>query len=84
VQSLFHVQMKIVKYSSFLSPTIEFISAMGVAITLVYAYYARIEWNTFLSIVFALFVSYEPVKNSAPSTTISSAASAPSTVWKKC
>jgi subfamily B ATP-binding cassette protein MsbA len=62
VQSLFHVQMKIVKYSSFLSPTIEFISAMGVAITLVYAYYARIEWNTFLSIVFALFVSYEPVK----------------------
>jgi subfamily B ATP-binding cassette protein MsbA len=62
VQSLFHVQMKIVKYSSFLSPTIEFISAVGVAATLVYAYYARIEWNTFLSIVFALFVSYEPVK----------------------
>jgi subfamily B ATP-binding cassette protein MsbA len=62
VQSLFHVQMKIVKYSSFLSPTIEFISALGVAATLVYAYYARIEWNTFLSIVFALFVSYDPVK----------------------
>ncbi len=62
VQSLFHVQMKIVKYSSFLSPTIEFISAIGVAATLVYAYYTRIEWNTFLSIAFALFVSYEPVK----------------------
>jgi subfamily B ATP-binding cassette protein MsbA len=62
VQSLFHVQMKIVKYSSFLSPTIEFISALGVAATLIYAYYARIEWNTFLSIAFALFVSYEPVK----------------------
>ena len=62
VQSLFHVQMKIVKYSSFLSPTIEIISAVGVAATLVYAYYARIEWNTFLSIAFALFVSYEPVK----------------------
>ena len=62
VQSLFHVQMKIVKYSSFLSPTIEFISALGVAATLVYAYYSRIEWNTFLSIAFALFVSYDPVK----------------------
>ena len=62
VQNLFHVQMKIVKYSSFLSPTIEFISAIGIAATLVYAYYARIEWDTFLSIVFALFVSYEPVK----------------------
>ena len=62
VQSLFHVQMKIVKYSSFLSPTIEFISSLGVAATLIYAYYARIEWNTFLSIAFALFVSYEPVK----------------------
>jgi subfamily B ATP-binding cassette protein MsbA len=33
-----------------------------VSATLVYAYYARIEWNTFLSIVFALFISYEPVK----------------------
>jgi subfamily B ATP-binding cassette protein MsbA len=62
VQSLFRVQMKIVKYSSFLSPTIEFISAVGVAATLIYAYYTRIEWNTFLSIAFALFISYEPVK----------------------
>jgi ATP-binding cassette, subfamily B, bacterial MsbA len=62
VQSLFRVQMKIVKYSNFLSPTIEFISAIGVAATLIYAYYTRIEWNTFLSIAFALFVSYEPVK----------------------
>ena len=62
VQSLFAVQMKVVKYSSFLSPTIEFISAMGLAVTLVYAYKAHIEWNVFLSIAFALFVSYEPVK----------------------
>ena len=62
VQDLFRVQMKIVKYSSFLSPTIEFISSVGVAATLIYAYYARIEWNIFLSIVFALFISYEPIK----------------------
>jgi subfamily B ATP-binding cassette protein MsbA len=62
VQGLFSVQMKIVKYSSFLSPTIEFISSIGVAATLVYAYKAHIEWNVFLSIVLALFISYEPVK----------------------
>lgn len=62
VQSLFTVQMKVVKYSSFLSPTIEFISSVGVAFTLVYAYKVGLEWNIFLSIVFALFVSYEPVK----------------------
>lgn len=62
VQALFRVQMKIVKYSSFLSPTIEFISAVGVAITLVYAYYAHLEWKIFLSIVFALFICYEPIK----------------------
>ena len=62
VQSLFSVQMKVVKYSSFLSPTIEFISSIGVALTLVYAYKVHLEWNIFLSIVFALFVAYEPVK----------------------
>jgi subfamily B ATP-binding cassette protein MsbA len=62
VQSLFSIQMKVVKYSSFLTPTIEFISSLGIAVTLVYAYHARIEWNTFLSIVLALFVCYEPIK----------------------
>ena len=62
VQNLFAVQMKVVKYSSFLSPTIEFISSLGVAVTLVYAYKVHLEWNIFLSIVFALFVAYEPVK----------------------
>jgi subfamily B ATP-binding cassette protein MsbA len=62
VQSLFHVQMKIVKYSSFLSPTIEFISSVGVGATLIYAYYGRIQWNDFLTIVLALFIAYEPIK----------------------
>jgi subfamily B ATP-binding cassette protein MsbA len=62
VQKLFASQMKVVKYSAFLSPTIEFISSVGIAATLVYAYRAHIEWTTFLSIVFALFVAYEPVK----------------------
>jgi ATP-binding cassette, subfamily B, bacterial MsbA len=62
VRSLFHVQMKIAKYSSFISPTIEFICALGVSATLVYAYYGRIPWNEFLSIVLALFIAYEPVK----------------------
>jgi subfamily B ATP-binding cassette protein MsbA len=62
VQSLFRVQMKIVKYTSFLSPTIEFISSVGVAATLVYAYYGKMPWNDFLSIVLALFIAYEPIK----------------------
>jgi len=62
VQSLFSVQMKVVKYSSFLTPVIEFISSLGIAFTLIYAYKVQLEWNIFLSIVFALFVSYEPVK----------------------
>ena len=62
VQNLFLVQRKLVKYSSFLSPTIEFISSLGVAVTLVYAYKVHLEWNVFLTIVFALFIAYEPVK----------------------
>jgi subfamily B ATP-binding cassette protein MsbA len=62
VQSLFHVQMKIVKYSSFLSPTIEFISSLGIAGTLVYAYYANIPWTSFMFIVGAIYFAYEPIK----------------------
>ena len=62
VQNLFWAQRKLVKYASFLSPAIEFISSLGVAVTLVYAYKVHLEWNVFLTIVFALFIAYEPVK----------------------
>lgn len=59
---LFHVQMKVVKYSQVLSPTIEFIASLGIAFSLYYAYHAGITLAVFTSILTALFACYEPVK----------------------
>lgn len=55
-------QMKVVKYAQALAPAIEIISAIGIAITFVYSYRIRIPLESFLSIIFALAVCYDPVK----------------------
>jgi subfamily B ATP-binding cassette protein MsbA len=55
-------QMKVVKYAQSLAPAIEIISAIGISITFVYAYRARVPLESFLAIIFALAVSYDPVK----------------------
>ncbi len=60
--AMFRAQMKFVKYAQSLAPTIEIISAIGIAITFIYAYRARIQLDAFLAIIFALAVCYEPVK----------------------
>jgi subfamily B ATP-binding cassette protein MsbA len=61
-QKLFQVQLKVVKYSQALSPSIEFIASLGAAFALYYAYYAGITLAVFVSILGALFVCYEPMK----------------------
>ena len=60
--SMLRAQMKVVKYAQLLAPAIEIISAIGIAITFIYAYRARIQLESFLAIIFALVVCYEPVK----------------------
>ncbi len=59
---LFRVQMKVVKYSQILSPSIEVIASLGIAFSLYYAYYAGISLAVFVAILGALFASYEPMK----------------------
>ncbi|MEI7552088.1 MAG: ABC transporter ATP-binding protein [Verrucomicrobiota bacterium] len=59
---LFHVQLKVVKYSQILSPSIEVIASLGIAFSLYYAYYAGLTLAVFMSILTALFACYEPVK----------------------
>lgn len=61
-QRLFRIQMKVVKYSQVLSPSIEVISSIGIAFSLYYAYYQGITLAVFVSILGALFVCYEPMK----------------------
>ncbi|HVZ65725.1 MAG TPA: ABC transporter ATP-binding protein [Lacunisphaera sp.] len=55
-------QMKVVKYAQALTPVIELISAAGIAVTLVFAYYAGVKLATFLSIIAALYLCYDPIK----------------------
>ncbi len=59
---LFRIQLKVVKYSQILSPSIEVIASLGIACSLYYAYFAGISLAVFVSILGALFVCYEPLK----------------------
>lgn len=61
-QVLVRAQMKVAKYAQVLTPSIEVISAAGISITLIYAYHAQVSWSSFLSIMVAVFASYEPIK----------------------
>lgn len=60
--ALVTAQVKIAKYVQALSPAIEFISAAGIAVTLVFAYGTGIDLETFIAIITALYFSYEPIK----------------------
>lgn len=62
VTILFNYQLKVVKYSNILSPTIEFLASLGVAAALLYAYHVSLPWETFMAMVGALYMSYDPIK----------------------
>jgi ATP-binding cassette, subfamily B, bacterial MsbA len=55
-------QMKIAKYSQALTPAIEVISAIGIAVTLIYAYGSGLHLAAFVALITALYSSYEPIK----------------------
>ena len=62
IRSLFHVQLKVVKYAASLSPIIEFLAAFGVSAAFVYAYHVRLPWEVFFAMCGALYFSYDPIK----------------------
>jgi len=62
VSILLKYQLKVVKYSNILSPTIEFLASVGVSAALLYAYHVHLPWETFLAMVSALYMSYDPIK----------------------
>jgi len=59
---LVKANMKVAKYAAALSPTIEIISAIGLSVTLIYAYKIHIQLGAFLAIVTAIYTCYEPIK----------------------
>jgi len=62
---LVSAQMRIAKYALALTPAIEAISAVGVALTLSMAYGTGVTYGTFMSILTLLYMSYEPIKKLA-------------------
>jgi ATP-binding cassette, subfamily B, bacterial MsbA len=61
-RAMLKAQMKVVKYAQALAPSIEIISSIGMSITLIYAYRMHIPLESFLAIIAALVVCYDPVK----------------------
>jgi subfamily B ATP-binding cassette protein MsbA len=61
-RALITSQMKIVKYAQGLTPAIEVLSAIGIAVTLVYAYGSGLKLESFVAVIVALYSSYEPIK----------------------
>ena len=61
-QLIVRAQMKVAKYAQALTPTIEIISSVGIAFTFVYAYRAHVNLASFISIITALYISYNPIK----------------------
>jgi subfamily B ATP-binding cassette protein MsbA len=60
--ALVTAQMKVVKYAQALTPAIEVLSAIGIGVTLVFAYLSGVKLDTFLAVVTALYLCYEPIK----------------------
>jgi subfamily B ATP-binding cassette protein MsbA len=61
-RALFTAQLKIVKYAQALNPVIEIISAVGIAITIVFAYRSGVTLTDLTSVLLALYMCYEPIK----------------------
>lgn len=62
IRDLLNIQMKVVKYQHILSPVIEFVAAIGIALAFFYSYRAGLTADVFLALAAALYFSYEPVK----------------------
>jgi subfamily B ATP-binding cassette protein MsbA len=60
--ALIRVQIKVAKYAQALTPAIEILSAFGMAIVFVYAYRGHVRFEDFLTIITAVYISYDPIK----------------------
>ncbi len=54
--------LKIAKYELFQQPSLEFLAAVMVSVTFVYAYFSHIDFSTFAAIGIALYFTVDPIK----------------------
>ncbi|MCP5538052.1 MAG: ABC transporter ATP-binding protein [Akkermansiaceae bacterium] len=63
IMSLFKGRMKVVKYKTMLGPIIEFISACGIAVTILYAGRSHMNFQEdVVPLLMALYMCYDPMK----------------------
>ncbi len=62
VREYLRYTLKVVKYTSGLSPAIEFVAAIGIGLGIFYAAKTGISLNDIIPLMFALYMSYDPIK----------------------
>lgn len=63
ILQLFKARMKVVKYDKMISPSVEIISSLGIAATIVYAGRSGMEFEKdLMPLLTALYLCYDPVK----------------------
>lgn len=62
VRDILKVAMKVVKYRQAISPSIEFVAALGFASALFFGVRAGMTLDGFMALGMALYMSYEPIK----------------------
>jgi len=62
VSILFFLKMKVVKYGQIIQPSVEIVSAIGVAFAIYFASQKGMTLEGFIPLLMALFMCYEPIK----------------------
>ncbi len=62
IRKFFRYQLKVIKYSQVLTPSIEIITTFGVAGSIYYASISGIQWEELTPLIAALYLSYDPIK----------------------
>ncbi len=62
IQRFFFLQIKVVKYLKAISPSIDFITSLGIAFAIYYAFQTGISLDEVVPLAMALHFAYDPVK----------------------
>lgn len=62
VREILRISLKIVKYQSVVSPSIEVVSAIGFSVALFFGVRQGLTYETFTALALALYFAYEPIK----------------------
>ena len=62
IKGIIHYSMKVVKYKQLISPSVEFVSVVGLTVAIYLGAQQGMKLSSFMAIAMALYLCYEPVK----------------------